>query len=337
MKIEKRFTTASLRAEESGGKTYLVGRAASFNVVSHDLGGFREKLAPGCFDDVLADRSLDCIHSVNHDPNRILGRTTSGTLKLKSDAKGLNYRTELPDTGYADDVAALCKRGDLNASSFAFTVDRDGETWDDNAEDADGAPYILRTITRIASLHDVATVANAAYPQTAAGLSRSLPASMPIELRNRILLRAADDDEDGKCDCNCPECLDGDCSQCSNPDCEDPNCERCLNSRGNRGDDPPTKKVDGFNLPASAFLVIGDEKDPETWKLPVHFPSLAESKKHTRLAVELFGTMKGVSEDEAARARQELGALAKKYGIEMDTDDDRAARDRRLELAMSEW
>jgi uncharacterized protein len=300
MKIEKRFTTAELRAEESGGKTYLVGRAASYGVISHDLGGFREKLAPGCFDDVLADRSLDCIHSVNHDPNRILGRTTSGTLKLKSDAKGLNYRTELPDTGYADDVAALCKRGDLNSSSFAFTVDRDGETWDDNAEDPEGKRCILRTITRISSLHDVATVSRAAYPLTAAWLGRSLPATMPAELRNRILSRAGDDDEDGKCDCDCAFCRAGECSDCSNEDCVDGDCQGCPmqedNTRGNRGGGDPAKQL-------------------------------------VQLAEDYFADT-AVSNDAKAGVWAKLEELAIAAGID---DDERAARSRDLAIAQAAW
>lgn len=298
-KIEKRFLTSELRAEEANGKIFLVGRAASYNVVSHDLGGFRERLVPGCFDGVLASRDLDCLHTVEHDRNRILGRTTSGTLKLRSDAKGLHYRTELPDTGYADDVAALCKRGDLNSSSFAFTVDPDGEKWDDNAEGPDGTRCILRTINRIASLHDVATVASPAYPETAAGLSRSLPASMPIELRNRILLRAAGNGEgDGECDCTCEECKSGDCVNCSNEDCVDADCAGCPmqeDTRGNRGGDP--------------------------------------AKQLLQLAEDYFKSS-DVSDADKATAWAKLEALAGEAGI--DEDDERAARDREVTLAIAE-
>jgi len=30
---------------------------------------------------------------------------------------------------------------------------------------------------------------------------------------------------DAECECDCPECKDGNCAECSDPDCEDPNCE----------------------------------------------------------------------------------------------------------------
>src|ERR1700733_14294357 len=135
--MERRSFKTELRTEKDAGKTYLIGRAASYGVVSHDLGGWREVLAPGAFDDALDDPNLDCLHTVNHNPAQVLGRTSSGTCQLASDATGLHYRTLLPDTGYARDVAALCARGDVSESSFAFTVtDPDDEEWTET-EDPD--------------------------------------------------------------------------------------------------------------------------------------------------------------------------------------------------------
>src|ERR1700677_2175877 len=117
--METRFFKTELRTEQAAGKTYLIGGAASYSVMSHDLGGWREIIEPGAFDDALADPELDCIHTINHDPAKILGRTLSGTTRLSSDSKGLNYRTLLPDVSYARDLAELCKRGDVSQSSFA--------------------------------------------------------------------------------------------------------------------------------------------------------------------------------------------------------------------------
>ncbi len=218
-----------MRAETAGGKTYLVGRAASYNTLSHDLGGWREQIQPGAFDDALAARDLDVVHNVNHDPSKVLGRTRSGTLQLRSDSAGLNYRTLLPNVSYAADLAELCRRGDVSSSSFAFTVDPADQVWSDVDDPDTGLRIGLRTITRIASLHDVSTVTDPAYPGTAAELaSRSLPEGMPIELRNRIQgTRAAADDQD-PCDCDCPECLAGDCQDCSNEECDDENCRAAV-------------------------------------------------------------------------------------------------------------
>ncbi|MGP0075102.1 MAG: HK97 family phage prohead protease [Bryobacteraceae bacterium] len=346
--MERRSFRTELRAEQAAGKTYLIGRAASYGVMSHDLGGWREIIERGAFDDALSDPHLDVIHNLNHDASKILGRTLSGTTTLTSDARGLNYRTLLPDVSYARDAAELCKRGDLCQSSFAFQVDPDDEDWTTDTDDPDnpGQRCALRTISRIAKLFDVATVASGAYPQTAAGISdRSLPTSMPAELRARILQRASDDDINidddlDECECDCRECQDGNCDDCSNGDCEDKNCrcEQSMRAAQNDDDDggKDTKKVDGEELPQSAFLIHGDPADKTTWKLPVRFSTLAKSEKHVRLAIDLFSTLKDVSEDEKARAWKELEALAEKYGIDIDNEDAERARAVDFELAMED-
>ena len=50
----------------------------------------------------------------------ILGRTSSGTMKLSVDKIGLRYDITLADTNIANDVREHIKRGDINGSSFAF-------------------------------------------------------------------------------------------------------------------------------------------------------------------------------------------------------------------------
>src|SRR5580693_3820219 len=181
MQIEKRIIPSEVRTESAGGKTYLTGRAASYDTMSHDLGGWRETLAPGAFDAALSDPSLDVTHNINHSADKVLGRSTSGTLVLSTSRKGLNYRTLLPQCGYARDLVELVKRGDIHESSFAFTIADDGESWTDvDDPEEEGKRCALRTITRIGKLHDVSTVTSAAYPQTGAQISdRSLPVSMP--------------------------------------------------------------------------------------------------------------------------------------------------------------
>jgi HK97 family phage prohead protease len=333
---ETRSFKTELRTEQSGGKTFLVGRAASFGVMSHDLGGWREIIEHGAFDDALAAPDLDVVHNVNHDPSKILGRTLSGTTTLTSDVRGLNYRTLLPDVTYARDLAELCKRGDVSQSSFAFTVDPDDEDWSDTDDpDNPGERCGLRTISRVSRLFDVATVASPAYPGTAAGITdRSLPASMPAELRARILQRAEDDDT---CDCECPECIAGACDDCSNPDCTDENCRceqsmRAAHPRG-AGDGGKTKRVDGEDLHADCFVIVGDPKDPETWNLPWKFSAEGETENHLRDALARFDQVKGLSESEKDEAWTKLTHLCKAHNIQVDDDDERTRRELDLELA----
>lgn len=49
--IERRFFKSSgeLRADSQGGEMAITGYAATFHNLSLNLGGFRERLVPGCF------------------------------------------------------------------------------------------------------------------------------------------------------------------------------------------------------------------------------------------------------------------------------------------------
>lgn len=161
---ERRFLTMPVSLETRGeGDTaapVISGYAAVFNSLSENLGGFREQIAPGAFDDVLTD---DVRALFNHDPNHILGRNGAGTLRLSIDAKGLKYEIDPPDTQTARDLIVSMKRGDVDQSSFAFTVENDD--WN---EDDDGR--VIRTITKFKRLYDVSPVTYPAYTDATVGL-----------------------------------------------------------------------------------------------------------------------------------------------------------------------
>ena len=84
---EQRTATIAVEDVRAEGKT-LHGFAALYGVESRDLGGFTETIAPGAFDQVLASEP-DVFLSFNHSPDKILARTTSGTLRLRDDERGL--------------------------------------------------------------------------------------------------------------------------------------------------------------------------------------------------------------------------------------------------------
>ena len=153
--IEKR-AVAGLRAESQGDELCLVGRACSFNVLSPNLQGFRERIAPGAFARSLANRpDVKCL--LNHDPSLILGRTKSGTLKVWEDERGLNYRCQLDHNQQMHrDLHSAIKRGDLDQCSFAFEIaDGDGEFWDEGEEN--GVTFPRRTLRNL-NLMDVSAV-----------------------------------------------------------------------------------------------------------------------------------------------------------------------------------
>ena len=151
---EKRFYNIELEQREgTESATTIVGHAAVFNKLSENLGGFQERINKGAFDDVLGD---DVRAFFNHDPNHLLARSSSGTLRLSTDEEGLRYEFDVPDTTSGRDLLVSMTRGDITQSSFAFTVEDD--VW--NQENG----MNIRTIKKVKRLYDVSPVSIPAYP-----------------------------------------------------------------------------------------------------------------------------------------------------------------------------
>ena len=151
-------TTLEVRFARGGSVEgrQLVGLAAPFGTITH-VGDFREVFAPGAFDASLAS-GADIIALADHDPARVLGRTRSATLALRSTPEGLQYSLQLPDTTTGNDLRVLAARGDLGGVSVGMIVKRD--RWNGD----------LRTIDE-AELHEISIVqAHPAYPTTTVSL-----------------------------------------------------------------------------------------------------------------------------------------------------------------------
>jgi len=154
--IEKR--EFRMESAEYEGQT-IRGYAAVYNSDSEWMGGFYEQIAKGAFDDVMDN---DTRAYWNHDESLLLGRVSSGTLRMSTDDRGLYYEVDLPNTSYANDLVELMKRGDVNQSSFAFLIERD--RW----EERDGKTY--RIIEKVSRLLDVSPVSQPAYPDATSEL-----------------------------------------------------------------------------------------------------------------------------------------------------------------------
>ena len=111
----------------------LYGHAAVFDRESQDLGGFKEKIHPKAFEKVLGGKP-DVRALVNHDPNLLMGRTKSNTLRLSSDGEGLAYEIAMPDTPIAAHIVQSVNRGDMDGSSFSFTVEKGGDAWEHESD-----------------------------------------------------------------------------------------------------------------------------------------------------------------------------------------------------------
>ena len=144
----------------------LRGYAAVFDKLSEDLGGFREVIKRGAFKPPLKNGD-DVRLLVNHNPDLLLARTASGTLKLDEDPTGLRVSADIADTQAGRDLRVLVDRGDMSQMSFAFRVLED--EWDVDEDD-----NLTRTITKVRELFDVSPVTYPAYPDTSLEQPRSL-------------------------------------------------------------------------------------------------------------------------------------------------------------------
>lgn len=153
------------RAGSDGAGVMAAGYAIVFNS-EVDIGGwFRERIMPGAVTETL--KTSDVRAYFGHDPDKVLGRLSAGTLRLTEDSKGLAVEIDLPDTTHGRDVAVSIERGDITGMSFGFVVTH--EEWDETVEPA------LRTIHAI-ELREVSIVSEPAYDDTSVAL-RSLEAA----------------------------------------------------------------------------------------------------------------------------------------------------------------
>ncbi len=159
-----------VRADEAGH--VLSGYAAIFNRMSADLGGFREIIKSGAFADSLSD-GRDVRALVDHDPAKILGRTSAGTLRLREDGVGLADEVDVPDTTYARDLLASVRRKDIRGQSFGFRVLEDEWAYD-------GDDVLIRTLIKV-SLLEVTFTSIPAYGDTTAAARHEI--LVPDEVR----------------------------------------------------------------------------------------------------------------------------------------------------------
>lgn len=158
-KDKKEVRNTSYQVTADSESRTVEGYALLFGVRSDGL-PFEEEIQRGALDDVLA--KSDVFALLNHDQSRgILARWKGqeGSLHLEVDEKGLKYRFEAPKTALGDELLENIRRGEVDESSFAFTVEKD--TWE---KKSDGT--WKRSIDKIEELFDVSPVYNAAYSHT---------------------------------------------------------------------------------------------------------------------------------------------------------------------------
>lgn len=166
-KAEKREVRDSvegleLRAAPEGSQSpgTVVGYAAVFEKYSCDLGYFREKIQRGAFAKAIA--TCDVRALVNHDPNKLIGRTSAGTLRMEEDEIGLRVEIDLPNNTAGRDTAEDIRLRNMQGQSFKFTTSID--QWDWSGDTA------LRTLVEVDELFDVGPVTFPAYEETSVAM-----------------------------------------------------------------------------------------------------------------------------------------------------------------------
>lgn len=150
----------------NGEKRTVQGYAIIFNsksvLLQKDNINFYEIIEPTAISQEVIDNS-DILCLLNHNPEKVLGRSNKGegTLKLTLDEKGVKFNLDLPKSPLGDEVLEGIKRGDLSTCSFSFTIEEGGDNWQ-LQEDGN----YLRTITEISKLYDVSIVWQPAYEET---------------------------------------------------------------------------------------------------------------------------------------------------------------------------
>lgn len=161
--VERRtYAVTDIRIEKGAdGKPHVLGHAAVFNSRSLPLktkGGkkFVEQISPGAFKRALAS-GRDIVMFYNHDQSRVFARTSTGTLDLGEDEKGLKFDAGLANTTHANDMAEDIRHGNIKGVSFGFSDPED--EW---SKDGDMPVRTLKDIP----LGEVSPTPFPAYPAT---------------------------------------------------------------------------------------------------------------------------------------------------------------------------
>lgn len=185
MKQEKEIRNITNQIKRVSDTSRMVeGVAIVFNSESVDM-GFYETIAPTAIDNDTINNS-DVFAYLDHNENRgVLARCRygKGSLDLWIEKDGLHYRFDAPNTQLGDELLSYLSRGEITASSFAFTISEDGEKWE-RSEDG----TLRRTITKIDRLFDVSPVFTPAYETTSV-------AKRKVEQINRLDALQAELDE----------------------------------------------------------------------------------------------------------------------------------------------
>ncbi len=155
--MEKEIRSFEVEIRKVPDSPVIEGRAIPFSVFSPNREGFREMISPEAVEGVI--EASDIMMLYNHDRNRgFLARNNKGKGSLSIDVRedGVYFNFPIGSDNLSTYVRERLDRGELNETSFAFTVKED--RW----VKADDGVY-ERTITKFERLYDFSVVDNSYY------------------------------------------------------------------------------------------------------------------------------------------------------------------------------
>ena len=115
-----RTASTTFSTRDDNGNLAIEGYFAVFNSNYEIAPKMSESIAPGAFDNTIAD---DIRALINHDTTLVLGRTKAGTLQLRTDSHGLWGHIDInPNDSDAMNLYNRVQRGDVDQCSFGFDI-----------------------------------------------------------------------------------------------------------------------------------------------------------------------------------------------------------------------
>ena len=155
--MEKEIRQYSIEFNAAPDAVNIEGRAIPFNTPSPNREGFRETIAPEAVEGVFEKSDVFLLY--NHDKSKgFLARNKMGKGSLNIDVRedGVYFSFAPGNDNLSTYVRDRIKRGDLDETSFAFTVESD--TW---VKGADGV--YDRTINKFERIWDLSIVDQSYY------------------------------------------------------------------------------------------------------------------------------------------------------------------------------
>lgn len=174
--MERRSSQAEFRAVDNEGTPKIEAYFSVFGDTYEMFPGCTESVDPHAFDEAIND---DIRALIDHNTDKVLGRTKPGTLLLSIDNYGLKGTIDInKDDQDAMNLYARVQRGDVSQCSFGFDILN---------EDVDVKPDgSCHWTIKAVKLYEVSVVTFPAYEKTEA-VARSTRKSQAFDLwKNRM-------------------------------------------------------------------------------------------------------------------------------------------------------